>query len=98
MFVAQSALNNSVYRPDVTADEQRGTVVVFFGETYRMGASGASLTGLQDRPYRLRWFNPRSGQFLATDRAVGLAGGRLVLPDKPDSCDWLLVVQVDAPV
>ncbi|MET0779896.1 MAG: hypothetical protein ABWZ16_00055, partial [Microbacterium sp.] len=48
-------------------------------------------TGLPERPFRLRWFDPRSGAW--SDDEVSIAvGGRLRLPEQPDaSIDWVLL-------
>jgi hypothetical protein len=93
-FATENVFNRSLYPPAVTADEVRLTVVVFFGETYRRGDGvAAALVGLGAGPYRLRWFDPRTGRFLVVADQVQPSVGVLPLPDKPDDADWLLLAQ-----
>ena len=92
-FVPGSWVNASFYPPNVSADQTRRLVVVYFGETYRDGEGVAALTGLQAMPYRLRWFDPRAGEFRLIDDGVVPADGRVSIPDKPDLADWLLVAE-----
>jgi hypothetical protein len=53
----------------------------------------AALVGLGAGPYRLRWFDPRTGRFLVVADQVQPSVGVLPLPDKPDDADWLLLAQ-----
>jgi hypothetical protein len=76
--------------PHVSSDPVRHHVVAFFGETYRSGGE-AYFTGLPERPFRVRWFDPRSGAWPKDDVSIA-AGGRLRLPEQPDaSLDWVLL-------
>jgi hypothetical protein len=92
-FGTDNVFNSAIYPPAVTADADRRTVVAFFGETYRLGDGTALLVGPCPRPYRLRWFDPRLGRFVAIIDGVCSAQGVLSLPDKPDAADWLLVAE-----
>ena len=92
-FDSEYAFNNTIYAPQVTADPDMNTVVVFFGDTYRTNEGAAMLSLLKNSPYTLRWFDPRTGHFsLITDKAHPV-GGTLPLPNKPDGRDWVFVAQ-----
>jgi hypothetical protein len=92
-FVTENPFNAGLYRPDVTADADRRTVVAFLAETYRRGGGNASLVGLAETAYRLQWFDPRTGRFrLVADRALPVDGA-LSVPDKPDDADWLFLAE-----
>lgn len=46
--------------------------------------------------YTLRWFNPRAGRYKGEpERITPDAFGRFRLPQKPDTGDWVAVVQKD---
>jgi hypothetical protein len=76
--------------PHVSSDPVRHHVVAFFGETYRSGGE-AHFTGLPERPFRVRWFDPRSGVWSEDDVSIAV-DGRLRLPEQPDaSLDWVLL-------
>ena len=40
--------------------------------------------------HTLRWFNPRTGEWLPSQTASTGEDGRLVLPPRPDELDWAL--------
>jgi hypothetical protein len=90
-FRSGSGINDAFYAPHVTADADRSTVVVFFGEHYRRGIGEAHVLGARDAAYTVRWFDPRIGEWRQPSSAVSVAG-RLDVPDKPDDRDWLLVL------
>lgn len=93
-FATEDVFNASLYYPLVTADDGARTVVVYFSETYRRGGGPAALVGLEAGAYRLQWFNPRTGRYsMVEDHAVP-TDGRLVLPDKPDGSDWVLLARI----
>jgi hypothetical protein len=93
VFRTTSGENDAFYRPLVTTDPSRSTVVVYFGETYRNDDGRSSLTGIADGGYRVRWFDPRTGEW--TDAGTAPAhGGQVSLPPLPrDGEDWALVAQ-----
>ena len=91
-----SGINDAFYRPDVSADASRSTVVLFFSETYHRGVGHAEVFGTQAVPYSVRWFDPRTGVAHRAPDALPV-GGRLGVPDKPDDRDWLLVLQTVPP-
>jgi hypothetical protein len=59
--------------------------------------SEIKLTGVKDsRAYAAEWFDPRTGQRKpAAEDLVADASG-LVLPERPDTLDWILVVKRQA--
>ncbi len=82
---------NAVFSPSVVAaDPDRTTIIVYFGETYRIGGGPAAFIGLPDEDFDVSWFNPRSGVSTTVLRGVRPESGALSLPDKPDQNDWLL--------
>jgi hypothetical protein len=98
VFHTSDWVNATAYPPNVSADPARRTIVAYFGETYRNGQGAAYLAGLPDADFRLRWFDPRRGEFLAVDDPVPVTHGRIAVPDKPDGEDWVLLAgSADAP-
>jgi len=94
-FTSESVFNSTIYAPQVTVDPETETVVIFFGETYRNGDGAAAISGLQDNPYTMKWFDPRTGQsHLIDDRAIPI-DGTLPIPVKPDERDWVLYAQAN---
>ena len=93
LFTTTSGIDATFYRPEVSADPQRRTAVVYFGETYRNEGS-AALTGLDATAvYHQRWCDPRSGTWLPGPQAVTPANGLIAIPDTPENnSDWLLVL------
>jgi len=64
-------------------------VAYFYGSTSR----GALRKMDPSTAYRARWFNPRTGEYLAEIRPeVNPANGTWAIPEKPDGNDWTLVV------
>lgn len=93
LFATTSGENDRFYRPLVTADETRRTLVAYFGETYRNDEGTASLGRVADAGYALRWFDPRAGEWHDAG-AVRAERGSIPLPALPyDGADWLLVAQ-----
>jgi Protein of unknown function (DUF4038)/Domain of unknown function (DUF5060)/Putative collagen-binding domain of a collagenase len=92
-FSSEYALNNTVFAPNVTASLEMDTVVVYFGETFRSQEGTSTLSLLRSGAYTLRWFDPRTGDFSVIDKGAQTVRGELMLPDKPDGQDWVLVVQ-----
>jgi hypothetical protein len=93
LFRSSDWVNATAYPPNVSADAERRTVVTYLGETYRNGQGSARLVGLPDAAFRLRWFDPRHGEFLADDGDVLTTNGGIAVPDKPDDADWVLLAQ-----
>jgi hypothetical protein len=92
VFTTTSGENTLFNLPATTADADRSTIVVYFGETYRQDVGSARLVGLREEVYDLRWFDPRTGEWItATDAALAV-DGTLDLPMAPLlSEDWLLI-------
>lgn len=89
-FVTTDGENALFYPPDVSSDPDRCHVVVFFGETHRAGGD-EHLTGLLEGSYLVRWFDPRSGEWVYEEES-SVEDGRILLPAQPDaSLDWVLV-------
>jgi hypothetical protein len=93
LFHSCDWVNATAYPPNVSADAQRRTIVAYFGETYRNGQGPAYLAGLPHAAFRLRWFDPRRGEFLSVNGLAEGTDGRIALPDKPDDADWVLLAQ-----
>ena len=90
-FATTSGENDAFYRPAVSADPSRRTIVAYFGETYRNDGGRSSFTGVDAGAYRLRWFDPRTGEWTDADTA-SVEEGALDLPPLPhDGADWVLV-------
>ena len=92
-FSAEYIFNNTIYAPLVTANPEMDTVVIFFGETYRSSDGRATLSLLKNAPYRLQWFDPRTGLFTLIEEQAHPVNGTLALPAKPDGRDWVFLAQ-----
>ncbi len=79
-----------MFRPLVSASPDMGTVIVYFN-TYTREPE-AQIRHLKNKPYRMAWFNPRTGEETAVEQAVRPVNGRLALPKRPTGEDWLLVM------
>jgi hypothetical protein len=81
------------YFPDrgrslLASDGQETFVVYFFN---RVQASG-TLKRMADDVYQAQWFNPRTGVYSEIGE-MRPSGGNWVIPYKPDTDDWVLLVQ-----
>ncbi len=73
----------------VYARTQDTHVLYFFAKSVDTG----EITDLQpDQVLKATWYNPRSGERLASVQVSAGKDGRLALPDKPDSDDWVLMI------
>ncbi|HWH98445.1 MAG TPA: DUF4038 domain-containing protein [Pseudolysinimonas sp.] len=96
VFDAGGMMNAVFYPPVVSADEERRTVVAYFGETYRSEEGAPAFVGLLDILYRMWWFDPRTGATLPAGERLEPREGRLDLPAKPTpDDDWVLVAQAE---
>ncbi|WP_162309401.1 apiosidase-like domain-containing protein [Cohnella abietis] len=46
--------------------------------------------------YKARWFNPRSGEYTTISNTIQPSSGQWVIPNKPDTSDWVLLVEKSA--
>ncbi len=68
-------------------------VVYFYNKT---GRNTGTLKNLDDHhTYRAQWYNPREGLYLPISSSVISTGGNWVIPEKPDSLDWVLLLTND---
>ena len=73
----------------VYARTQSTHVLYFFAKSVDTG----EITDLQpDQVLKATWYNPRSGEKLASVQVSAGKDGRLALPEKPDSDDWVLMI------
>lgn len=92
-------MNAVYYPPVVTADDDRRTVVAYFGETYRNDEGAPTLGELASARYRMRWFDPRTGSWRLIGEDLVPVDGRLTVPGKPDpATDWVLVAEASGAV
>jgi hypothetical protein len=83
-------------RPLVTADNAAQNVVVYFPATYDPVDVAGNLVNLPDQTYQVRWYNPRTGQWLYQG-AARLGAGQWRIEPKPDTDDWLLWLHASRP-
>lgn len=79
-----------MFAPMVSANEDMSHAVVYFGANAR---GGCTLTGLKDKEYTIKWFDPRSGEYSLHAKVLP-ENGRWQTPTRPSDGDWLLVVQI----
>jgi hypothetical protein len=90
---SESVFNSAIYTPQVTADPERETVVAYFGETYRNGDGAAAISHLENHPYTVSWFDPRTGlTYLIAKQAIPI-NGSLAVPGNSAGRDWVLQVK-----
>ena len=65
-------------------------VLYFFGES---AATGTMAELPANKAVALTWMNPRTGEFAEPVPASTAADGTLALPHKPDTNDWVMIVQ-----
>jgi len=65
--------------------------VVYF---YKTSTSTGILKSLMDtKTYNAQWFNPATGKSILISDAIKSTGGIYTIPSKPDTKDWLLLVE-----
>jgi hypothetical protein len=65
--------------------------VVYF---YNTSITTGILKNLSDsKTYSARWFNPTTGKSILISDAIRSTGGIYTIPSKPDTKDWLLLVE-----
>lgn len=79
-----------MFNPFITASEDMSTVVMYM--TRQSQSRGSVIRFLKDRDYQAIWFNPRTGVY-SEPMGFHPVCGEYVLPERPDSEDWLLVLQ-----
>ena len=83
-WTTTNVFNTALYPPLVSSSKDRQAVVAFFSQTFRRDGSEASLVGLAEQPYRLQWFDPRTGHFIRMQDGAWPLDGALRVPDPPD--------------
>ncbi len=86
-------------RPSVTADPAARNVVAYLPAGFTALGAGLTFINLPDQTYAIRWYNPRTGQWLYQGRAhLGLGQWRLEpAPAGEDWLVWLTAVATPAP-
>jgi len=64
-------------------------VAYFFGDRNKTGTIN-TLDG--DKVYDAYWFDPRSGRFILIEADIASPDGKYILPEKPDSRDWVFLL------
>jgi len=93
-FISLDAKRSLFERPAVMTDASVNRVVVYF---LHGDPSAGTISHLQDAPYSVRWFDPRSGNYSKIGECTPELGS-WHFPPKPDAQDWLLVLQAKKPV
>ncbi|MEN2739641.1 DUF4038 domain-containing protein [Microbacterium sp. X-17] len=95
LFSTDFWTNELFYFPFVSADENRLTVVAYFGETYRHDEGNAQITGLPQTAFTLGWFDPRTGESWVVSIGNSPNQGTLEIPKPPADGDWLFLLVAD---
>lgn len=95
MFRTGFWTNEYFYAPLVTADAERATVVAYFGETYRHDDDQSAIIGLAATPYRVDWYDPRTGAWIDVAMGEMPERGAISIPRPPADGDWVLVLRRD---
>jgi hypothetical protein len=83
--------SNFMMDPLVKADVGK-TYVVYFCRGLKADFH-AYLRVTDASPYQASWFNPRTGETTALDGQFAGQDGEMLLPDRPDDSDWVLVLR-----
>ena len=75
-------------KPLASIAEDGSRLVAYYSESVR---KPLSVEGLTPGAWRLRWFDPRTGEASASEDAI--IEGAWTLPEKPSIEDWLLVAE-----
>jgi len=68
-------------------------VAYFYNNTHNRTGT---IKNLDDQvTYRAQWYNPRNGQYTPLSSSVIPSSGSWVIPEKPDSQDWVLLLTHD---
>lgn len=78
-----------LFSPIITASEDMDTVVVYITGNSRV--NDASIKYLNNKPYTIKWFDPRENTYAIVSSEAIPENGRLAIPPRPDNRDWLLV-------
>ena len=78
-----------LYAPHILANPDRTELIAYYLPTVRFPAV---LKGLQAKPYRARWFDPRTGAYTPAAEFTP-EDGKWEMPVKPDEKDWVLKIE-----
>jgi len=68
-------------------------VAYFYNCTHRRTGT---IKNLDDQlTYRAQWYNPRNGQYTPLSSSVIPSAGSWIIPEKPDTLDWVLLLSND---
>lgn len=82
-----------MFKPLISASHDMDTVIVYFN-TYTRSPE-AQIRYLKNKPYRMAWFDPRTGGEAVLEQAAVPVDGRLDMPERPTGEDWLLVLSCE---
>jgi hypothetical protein len=99
-FATWNVTTSDYTMPLVKSNDGGRTVVVYFPHFFNTSGSPGRLNYLQAPQYTARWFNPRNGTYIPIAYGFKPQNGSWTVPQKPDSQDWVLLVQssVSSPV
>lgn len=92
-FEPSAGINETFYPPAVAAHEDGGTVLVYFGETYRFDEGTGRLCGMPRGACRIEWFDPRQGKTTVALEAAEPENGKIIVPTPPGDGDWVLIAR-----
>ena len=72
-------------------------VAYFYNVTpFVTSTATGTLKNLDDAEvYRAQWYNPREGSYTPISSSVNPSGGQWIIPEKPDTLDWVLLLTND---
>lgn len=74
--------------PFISTTKDKKRLVFYYSESTR---KTATITGLQNGKYEMKWFNPRTGQY-EKEETITIEHFIFKIPTKLDTQDWCLVV------
>ncbi len=80
-----------MFRPLITADCDMHTVLVYCQPYARHPE--AYIRYLKNKPYRVSWFDPRTGEERVLEAAAQPKNGMLPVPKRPAGSDWMLIFE-----
>ena len=81
-----------LFSPVISASDNMDMVVVYITGNSRV--NDASIQYLNNKPYTVKWYDPRENKYTVVEASAIPQKGKLPIPSRPDNKDWLLVYEM----
>lgn len=91
--IVNSIPSEDYYKPIAAKFEGGKKVVVYIPATFNLATPmNILLDNINKGNLKYKWLNPRSGM-LSSGGTVNITTGNFILPQKPDTMDWILIIE-----